>query len=455
MGYLSLSDKDRKDMLAKIGVKSVSDLFQSIPRSIQLSRELKAPDALSEPELVRRFASLSGANTFPGYLAFLGAGAYRHFIPAAVDYLSMRGEFVSPYTPYQPEISQGTLQSIFEFQTMICQLTEMDVANASLYDGASGAAEAVLMAARLAHKQKVLIASSIHPHYRRVIDTYTKNLGLQIEEIAYDGTGRVDMTDLAEKLDDQTAGVVIQSPNFFGVIEPFHEAAALAHGKQALSVYLVAEMASLGLLESPGSQGADIVAGEAQSLGMPLSFGGPYLGIMACSKNSIRQLPGRIAGRTRDVDGRTGYVLTLATREQHIRREKATSNICTNQALCALRATIFLEMLGEEGFMEMARQNFQKANYAFGKLTGIPGVRAKFQGPFFNEFVLEFKNPWKEIDASLKEDRICGGLYLEEFFPELKNCVLFNITEVHTKEDIDRLDAALQKALSGSRKGTR
>jgi len=403
MGYLSLSDKDRKDMLAKIGVKSVSDLFQSIPRSIQLSRELKAPDALSEPELVRRFASLSGANTFPGYLAFLGAGAYRHFIPAAVDYLSMRGEFVSPYTPYQPEISQGTLQSIFEFQTMICQLTEMDVANASLYDGASGAAEAVLMAARLAHKQKVLIASSIHPHYRRVIDTYTKNLGLQIEEIAYDGTGRVDMTDLAEKLDDQTAGVVIQSPNFFGVIEPFHEAAALAHGKQALSVYLVAEMASLGLLESPGSQGADIVAGEDSIVGNAVEFWRSLSGDYGLLQKLYQAAyPGRIAGRTRDVDGRTGYVLTLATREQHIRREKATSNICTNQALCALRATIFLEMLGEEGFMEMARQNFQKANYAFGKLTGIPGVRAKFQGPFFNEFVLEFKNTLERNRCVLK-----------------------------------------------------
>ncbi len=439
-------------MLAKIGVRSIDELFQCIPENIRLDRNLKVPNAHTELELIKRFLLLSEKNTYNGYLSFLGAGAYQHFIPAAVDYLSIRGEFVSPYTPYQPEVSQGTLQSIFEFQTMICQLTGMDIANASLYDGASGAAEAVLMANRLTRKNKVLVAKSIHPHYRNVIETYTQNLDLHIEEIGYTDTGQVDLNGLKDLLDDQTSAVVIQSPNFFGAIEPFEEITEQSRKNNSLSVFLVAEAVSMGILEAPGKLGADIVTGEAQSFGMPLSFGGPYLGFMACSKQFIRQFPGRIVGQTQDIDGNTGYVLTLSTREQHIRREKATSNICTNQALCALRATIFLELMGEEGFMDMARQNMQKANYAFEQLNRLQGIKPRFSGRIFNEFVLAFERPWLEIDLMLREKKICGGFPLEKDFPELKNCVLFNVTEMHTKEDIDRLTAALKEAL-GTQQG--
>jgi len=452
MSYISLSDKDKKDMLAKIGVRSIDELFQCIPENIRLDRNLKVPNAHTELELIKRFLLLSEKNTYNGYLSFLGAGAYQHFIPAAVDYLSIRGEFVSPYTPYQPEVSQGTLQSIFEFQTMICQLTGMDIANASLYDGASGAAEAVLMANRLTRKNKVLVAKSIHPQYRNVIETYTQNLDLHIEEIGYTDTGQVDLNGLKDLLDDQTSAVVIQSPNFFGAVEPFEEIAGQSRKNKTLSVFLVAEAVSMGILEAPGKLGADIVTGEAQSFGMPLSFGGPYLGFMACSKQFVRQFPGRIVGQTQDIDGNTGYVLTLSTREQHIRREKATSNICTNQALCALRATIFLELMGEEGFMDMARQNMQKAAYAFEQLNRLQGVKPRFSGRIFNEFVLAFERPWFEIDLILREKNICGGFPLEKDFPELKNCVLFNVTEMHTKEDIDRLAAALKEAL-GTQQG--
>jgi glycine dehydrogenase subunit 1 len=452
MSYISLSDKDQKDMLAKIGVRSIDELFQCIPENIRLDRNLKVPNAHTELELINRFLLLSEKNTYNRYLSFLGAGAYQHFIPAAVDYLSIRGEFLSPYTPYQPEVSQGTLQSIFEFQTMICQLTGMDVANASLYDGASGAAEAVLMANRLTRKNKVLVAKSIHPQYRNVIETYTQNLDIHIEEIGYTDTGQVDLNGLKDLLDDQTSAVVIQSPNFFGTIEPFKEIAEQSRKNKTLSVFLVAEAVSMGILEAPGKLGADIVTGEAQSFGMPLSFGGPYLGFMACSKEFVRQFPGRIVGQTQDLDGNTGYVLTLSTREQHIRREKATSNICTNQALCALRATIFLELMGEEGFMDMARQNMQKAAYAFEQLSRLQGVKSRFSGKIFNEFVLGFERPWREVDLMLREKKICGGFPLEKDFPELKNCVLFNVTEMHTKEDIDRLTAALKEVL-GTQQG--
>jgi len=452
MSYISLSDKDKKEMLDRIGIKSLHELFKSIPEEIRLDRKLRVPEAHTEPELIKRFKSLSEKNTYQGFLSFLGAGAYSHFIPAAVDYLSGRGEFVTPYTPYQPEVSQGTLQSIFEFQTMICQLTGMDIANASLYDGASAAAEAVLMVNRLTRKNRILVARSVHPQYREVIEAYTQNLDFSIEEIGYTKTGQIDQENLEEALDDQTAAVVIQSPNFFGVIEPFQEVAERSKKYKALSVYLVAEAVSMGLLEAPGKLGADIVTGEAQSFGLPLSFGGPYLGFMACSQAFLRQFPGRISGQTQDVEGNTGYVLTLSTREQHIRRERATSNICTNQSLCALKATIFLEMMGEEGLMEMARQNIQKAGYAFDRLRRLQNVKSRFSGRFFNEFVLEMEKPWEELDPILRGKKILGGFPLEKSYPELKNCVLFNVTEKHTKKDILQLEAALEEALEAKRK---
>lgn len=448
MSYLSLSDKDRKEMLAAVGIGSTDELFGCIPEDVRLGRDLALPGPAAELELVRELEAIGKRNAYPRFLSFLGGGAYDHFIPTVVDSLSSRGEFVSPYTPYQAEVSQGTLQVIFEFQTLVCQLTGLDIANASLYEGATGAAEAVLMAHRLTGRPKVLVARTLHPQYREVIRTYIRNLGVQAVEIPYGNDGRVDASALAGLMDDTVCGVICQSPNFFGVIEDLKALSEAAHGRKALSVAVVAEALSLGLLEAPGTLGADIVTGEMQSFGLPLSFGGPYLGFMACRKEYVRQLPGRIAGQTTDVEGRRGFVLTLATREQHIRREKATSNICTNQALCALRATIFLESLGRRGLRDMAWQNAQKAAYAMEVLTAVPGVRRKFGGPHWNEFVLEFPKPWARVDAALREKGILGGLALEGAFPELRNSALVCVTELKRKDDIDRLGRALQEAVS-------
>jgi len=447
MSYTSLSQKDMKEMLSKIGISSVQELFDSIPENLILKEGLNVPDRLTEPELIRHFEALAQKNSFQKFLSFLGAGAYPHVIPSIVDYLSSRGEFISPYTPYQPEVSQGTLQIIYEFQTLICQLTGMDSANASLYDGASGAAEAVLMAHRIKSKPKVLVARTIHPQYREVIETYTKNLDIYVQEISYSENGEVDLEDLKKKLGEGTSAVVLQSPNFFGVIEKLKDISDLAHRNQALSIAVITEPTSLGIMESPGQLDMDIVTGEGQSFGLPLSFGGPYLGFMACKKEFIRQVPGRIVGATKDTEGKRGFVLTLSTREQHIRREKATSNICTNQAWCALRATIFLEALGKKGLKELAWQNLQKAHYAVDRLTRLEGVHLKFDGAIFNEFVLQFEKPWKEIDRFLKDKGIIGGFGLEKVFPELTNCALFCVTEVHRKEDVDRLVSVLEEAI--------
>jgi glycine dehydrogenase subunit 1 len=448
MSYISLSDKDKKEMLARLGLSSMKELFTSIPDSIKLNRDLNIPDSKTESELVSHFKDIADRNTDQHYLSFLGAGAYPHVIPSVVDYLASRGEFVSPYTPYQPEVSQGTLQIIFEFQTLICQLTGMDIANASLYDGASGAAEAVLMAHRLMRKPKVLLAGLIHPQYKEVIHTYTRNLGIQIEEVGFSSDGFVDDADLQKKIDAETSVVIAQSPNFIGVIEDLESISKTAHANGALSAVVISEPVSLGLLDPPGNLGADIVTGEAQSFGIPQSFGGPFLGFMACSKEFIRQFPGRIAGETVDVEGQRGFVLTLSTREQHIRRERATSNICTNQALCALRATIFLETMGKEGIRELAWHNVQKANYALEECAKISGIEQKFSGAFFNEFVLEFGKPVEDVNLYLKEQGITGGLDLEKFYPELKNCALFCVTEIHSKENIDRLVSTLKEALN-------
>jgi glycine dehydrogenase subunit 1 len=447
MSYTSLSQKDMREMLSKIGISSVQELFDSIPENLILKEGLNVPDRLTEPELIRHFEALAQKNSFQKFLSFLGAGAYPHVIPSIVDYLSSRGEFISPYTPYQPEVSQGTLQIIYEFQTLICQLTGMDSANASLYDGASGAAEAVLMAHRIKSKPKVLVARTIHPQYREVIETYTKNLDIYVQEISYSENGEVDLEDLKKKLGEKTSAVVLQSPNFFGVIEKLKDISDLAHRNQALSIAVITEPTSLGIMESPGQLDMDIVTGEGQSFGLPLSFGGPYLGFMACKKEFIRQVPGRIVGATKDTEGKRGFVLTLSTREQHIRREKATSNICTNQAWCALRATIFLEALGKKGLKELAWQNLQKAHYAVDRLTRLEGVHLKFDGAIFNEFVLQFEKPWKEIDRFLKDKGIIGGFGLEKVFPELTNCALFCVTEVHRKEDVDRLVSVLEEAI--------
>ncbi len=434
-------------MLKRIGLSSLKELFLTIPEDIKLNRNLNIPDSKTESELISYFESLNKRNSESDYLSFLGGGAYPHVIPFLVDYLSSRGEFVSPYTPYQPEVSQGTLQIIFEFQTLICQLTGMDIANASMYEGASGAADAVLMAHRLKGKSKVLLAGPVHPQYREVINTYTKNLRILVEDVPYRDDGSVDLDELEQKMDDQTSAIVTQSPNFFGVIEDLEKISGIAHKNEALSVVVISEPVSLGLLEPPGSLGADIVTGEAQSFGIPLSYGGPYLGFMACNQEFIRQFPGRIAGETVDVEGKRGYVLTLSTREQHIRRERATSNICTNQALCALRATIFLETLGKDGVRELASQNIQKANYTLEECCKIAGVERKFSGGIFNEFVLEFGKPAASVNQFLLDKGIIGGLDLDPFFPELQNCALFCVTETHTKDKIDRLVKGIEEAM--------
>jgi glycine dehydrogenase subunit 1 len=448
MSYLSLSDQDKKEMLARAGVASVDDLFCCIPEAVRLKRPLDLPPAHSELALVRTIDEIGRANAGTGLLSFLGGGAYEHFIPTVVDYLSSRGEFVSPYTPYQPEVSQGTLQVIFEFQTLVCQLTGLDIANASLYDGSTGAAEAVMMAQRVTGRNKAVLAGSLHPQYREVVRTYIKNLGLEAIEVGPGPDGRIAPDALGRVLDDKTAALVFQSPNFFGVIEDVKALSDAAHAVKALSVVVVAEALSLGLLEAPGRLGADIVTGEAQSFGVPVSFGGPYLGFMASKKEYLRQLPGRLTGQTVDKDGRRGFVLTLSTREQHIRRERATSNICTNQALCALRATIFLETVGKQGLRELAWQNAQKAAYAAGVLGAIPGVARTFAGPVFNEFVLTLPKPWAAVDAGLRGKGIVGGYGLEAAYPGLKNAALVAVTELRTKDEIDRLGRALREVLS-------
>jgi len=448
MSYLSLSDKDKKEMLARTGVASVGELFCCIPEAVRFKRPLDLPPAHSEIELVRAIDAVGRKNLGSGLLSFLGGGAYDHFIPTVVDSLSARAEFVSPYTPYQPEVSQGTLQVIFEFQTLICQLAGLDLANASLYDGSTGTAEAVLMAQRVTNRNKVVLARSLHPQYREVVRTYIKNLGIEAVEVGFGPDGRIDRAGLGRAVDDRTAAVVYQSPNFFGVIEDVQALSDAAHGAKALAVAVVAEAVSLGLLEAPGRLGADIVTGEAQSLGIPVSFGGPYLGFMACKKEFLRQMPGRIAGQTVDKEGRRGFVLTLSTREQHIRRERATSNICTNQALCALRATMFMETLGKQGLREMAWQNAQKAAYAAGVLGAVPGVTRRFTGPVFNEFVVELRKPWAAVDAGLREKGLLGGFGLGPAYPEMKNAVLVAVTELRTKDQIDTLGRALREVLS-------
>ncbi len=448
MSTLSLSEQDRREMLARIGVSSVDKLFCCIPDHVRLRRDLDLPGPLSELELVRRMDSLGGRNPASECLSFLGGGAYAHFIPAVVDYLSSRGEFVSPYTPYQPEVSQGTLQAIFEFQTLICQLTGLDVANASLYDGATAAAEAVLTATRVKNRNRVVVTRTLHPQYRATIRTYTRNLGIEVVEAPFAATGRLDAPALAGLVDERTAAVIVQSPNYFGICEDLRAASDAAHAKGALSVLVVSEALSLALLEAPGALGVDIATGEAMSFGLPLGFGGPYLGFLAARKEFLRQLPGRLCGRTTDVEGRRGFVLTLSTREQHIRREKATSNICTNQALCALRATMWLEALGKEGVRELARQNVQKAAYAAAVLTAVPGVRRLHAAPVFNEFALAFPKPWPKVDAALRAKGILGGLPLEGDYPEFKNAALICVTELATRPDIDRLAAAFKEAVS-------
>ncbi len=447
MSYTALSDQDKKEMLARVGVSSVDELFCCIPEGSRLRRDLDLPAAMSEPELLRHMEAVAGRNTYGRYRSFLGGGAYHHFIPTIVDSLSSRTEFLTPYTPYQPEVSQGTLQVIFEYQTLICRLTGMDIGNASLYDGASAAAEAALMAQRLTHRGRILVARSLHPQYRETIRTLTKNLGLAVEEVGFGECGGLKSAELKAKMGPDVCGLIVQSPNFFGVVEDLPALSTIVHASKGLMIVSVAEALSLGILEAPGRLGADIVCGEAQSFGLPTSFGGPGLGFMGCKKEFLRQLPGRICGMTKDVEGKRGFVLTLSTREQHIRREKATSNICSNQGWCALRATIYLETTGRSGLREIAEQNVRKAAYAAGRLAAVPGVALRFSGKNFNEFVLSLPKDAAPVAKALQAAGFLPGLELGPLYPELPNTLLVCVTEVRTKDEIDGLAAALKEAL--------
>ena len=444
--YIPHTDSDVREMLQAIGVKELEDLFQAIPKPYRLKELLKLPQPLSEPDLLRHLWSLqSPVFSDKPWTLFLGAGAYPHFIPAVVPALVSRSEFCTAYTPYQPEISQGTLQAIFEYQTLMCQLTGMEVSNASMYDGASSLAEAVLMAQRITKRRKILLSQAIHPEYRRVIETYS-NPDPQIVTVPYDRkTGQTDGKALSDLIDGEVGGVVLQSPNFLGVIEDLRPIAEKVHLSGGLLVAGFAEAVAYGLLAPPGALGADIVAGEGQSLGIPVSFGGPYLGVFTTRDKFVRQMPGRLVGETVDLEGKRGFVLTLATREQHIRRERATSNICTNEGLCALMATIFLSCLGKEGLREMAMMNLSKGEYAKQAVQRIPGCEVAFSSPTFNEFVLRTKTEPEKVLEKLKEEGILGGLALAKYFPELNRHLLVTVTEMLTREEINRWEEAIKK----------
>jgi glycine dehydrogenase subunit 1 len=423
-------------MLKSCGVAALEDLFSYLPGETRLKRPLALGPGKSEYEILEYFRA-RGAETADGYASFLGAGVYRHYRPVLVDAVVSRGEFLTSYTPYQAEISQGILTTIFEFQTMICQLTGMEVANASMYCGSTAVPEAAMMAARIAGRNRVVVARTLHPEYREVLRTYARNQGMPVEECGYDGeSGALDLVDLEKRLDDRTAAVIVQSPNFFGILEDLNQAAEIAHRRGALLVHVFTEAVSLGLLEP--SPGADIVAGELQSFAIPPSFGGPYAGVIATREKFMRQMPGRLVGETKDTNGNRAYCLTLSTREQHIRREKATSNICTNQALIALMATVFMTVYGKHGLRELAEQNLAKAHYLGSRLA------VRFSGAFFNEFVAEVKGRTPQaVNEALLKKKIVGGLPLGRFYPELAGCMLFCATEMSTRGEMDRVAEAV------------
>ncbi len=432
-------------MLRSVGLNSPEELFDTIPADILLRDLLDTPSALSEPELIARFESLAARNSAAHRPNFLGAGAYSHYQPTIVDSLISRSEFFTAYTPYQPEISQGTLQAIFEFQTLVCQLTGMDVANASMYDGSTSVAEAVLMAERVTRRRKVVVSGALHPEYLHVADTYVAHAGIDLVRAGFDEQSGTTNFDELGVLDDQTAAIIVQSPNFFGCVEDLQTLAERAHKVGALLVVCVTESISLGLLREPGAAGADIVVAEGQSFGVPLSFGGPYLGLFATREKYARQLPGRLVGVATDKEGRRGFVLTLATREQHIRREKATSNICTNEGLIALMATIYLETLGRRGLQEVAMQCAQKAAYAARRIAEIEGFSLPYaETPRFNEFVVRAPVAADELLRRLASERnITGGLALSRYFPERPNDILVCVTETNPRSEIDALVAGL------------
>ncbi len=446
MRYIPNSPEERDEMLATVGLATAKDLFRSIPENIQLNRPLNITDPLAESEVIAAMEAMAAKNTAANKPSFLGGGVYSHFSPTIVDHLIQRSEFFTSYTPYQPEIAQGTLQYIFEFQTLICQLTGMEVANASMYDGSTAMAEAYLMAQRVTRRDKIVVAESVHPEYREVAKTYAQHGDTEIVQIGFDkNSGRV--SDLSA-LDDKTAALVVQSPNFFGCIENLERLAGAAHAVGALFVVVVTEAISLGILRPPGACGADIVVGEGQSFGIPMGFGGPHVGMFATQEKLVRQMPGRLCGIAYDKNGNRGFVLTLSTREQHIRREKATSNICTNQGLIALAATIYMETMGKKGLQEVAMQNAQKASYAAKQIAALDGYEIAFSAPTFNEFVVRGPGSADIILSKVRtENGVIGGIALSRYYSDRPNEFLVCVTETNTKAQIDEL----VKALSNSR----
>jgi glycine dehydrogenase subunit 1 len=432
MPYIPNTDKNREEMLKRIGVKSFDELISDIPEEIRRQAELKLPAALSELEAVKELKTMAGQNQpASGTVSFLGGGAYDHYVPAAIDHILLRSEFYTAYTPYQAEVSQGTLQAIWEFQSLICSLTGMDAANASMYDGATALAEAGILACNHTKRKQLVISQTVHPHYRQLLKTYAQGAGIEITEIGYKD-GVTDLNALKQAVSDKTAGVLVQHPNFFGHLEPVEEVGNLAHGLKSLFVVSV-DPISLGILKPPAEYGADIVTGEGQPLGMPTSLGGPYLGLFAIKKDYLRLMPGRLVGLTTDVKGREGAVLTLQAREQHIRREKATSNICSNEALCALAATVYLSLMGQSGLKQVAELCLQKSHYLGEK------IKPAFGAPFFKEFVVKTKGGVPELLGRLEKEGLLGGIDLERFYPELKGHLLIAVTEKRTKAEIDRL----------------
>lgn len=442
LSYLPQTDDDRRAMLAAVGVASVEGLFEQIPESARLGRTLDLPTGLSEQDVVALASGMADRNRHLGQLVcFLGAGAYDHYIPSVVDAVVSRSEFQTAYTPYQPEASQGLLQTIYEYQSMISALTGMEVSNASLYDAATAVGEAAIMASGITGCNRILTSRAVHPHYRQVLATYVSGMGLDVVEVQC-VQGLTDLTALKRELVAATACVIVQYPNFLGSIEPLGEIAKIVHERNGLLIASVDPIA-LGLLKPPGDYGVDIVVGEGQSLGVPIGFGGPFLGLFACRKEHVWHVPGRLVGQTVDADGNRAFTLTLQTREQHIRRERATSNICTNQALAALAATAYLAALGKNGLRHVAGLCYHKSHYAADQISRKNGYSLAWQSPFFKEFVIRCEKPVSEIRSRLLEKNILGGLDLGVYYPELEGHMLLCVTEKRSKADIDSLVEAL------------
>lgn len=433
MDYIPNNDNDRQLMLNEAGIESVNSLFKDIPRTLLMKDDLKLDRPLSELEVRNKITAMSKKNNVEA-TCLTGAGAYKHFIPSTVKHILSRSEFYTAYTPYQPEISQGTLQAIFEYQTVICELTSMDVANASMYDGASALAESVILAANATGKNKIVVSKALHPEYREVLKTYCDARDLLLAEVDFESKLLTSVENLKQNIDESTACVVIQNPNFFGNIEELNQFKEITHQNNALFVECIIEATSLGLLKPD----ADIVCGEFQSFGNPVNFGGPYLGFMAVKEKHMRQLPGRIAGVTEDINGEKGFILTLQAREQHIRRERACSNICSNENLCMLAALVSLVSLGKTGVRRMAELNVERVNYAYERLKTLDNFEIINERPFYNEIVLKCRNVEDTI-LELKNNNFTQGVWLGRYYPELKDCLLLCFTELVDKKEIDRL----------------